>query len=222
MKKLILALILLAGTAFSQSGSQPYTREKEWAKEIGALLEIDQKQTPPSRPVLFTGSSTIRMWTTLRDDFPGINIINRGFGGSRLDDLVFFAPKIVLPYKPRTIVVYSGENDIEAKEPAENALADFKAFIDFRDKFLPGTPVIYLSMKPSILRWNLWPEMKRGNDLIRTESARHKKVWFLDISEKMLGPNGEKPPADLFVADGLHLSAKGYAILRDSLRPLLK
>jgi lysophospholipase L1-like esterase len=162
------------------------------------------------------------MWTSLRQDFPNLNVMNRGFGGSRLDDLVFFAPKIVAPYKPKMIVVYSGENDIEAKDPAENALEDFKAFIAFRDKTLPKTPIVYISMKPSILRWSLWPEMKRGNDLIRTEIARHKNVRFVDISAGMLGPNGEKPPADIFVADGLHLNTKGYAIITKALKPILK
>lgn len=199
-----------------------YTRAKEWEKEIAAFHEIDQKQTPPANPIVFTGSSTIRMWTSLRADFPNVNVINRGFGGSRLDDLVFFAPKIVLPYKPKMIVVYSGENDIEAKEPAENALSDLKAFIAFRDKDLPKTPIIYLSMKPSILRWSLWPEMKRGNELIKAEIARHKTVRFVDIASIMLGPDGGKPPADIFVADGLHLNAKGYAIIRKALLPYLK
>ena len=223
MKRIILLIIfvfLTGVTAFSQP--QLYTREKEWTKEIGAMLEIDQKQTPPKDPIVFTGSSTIRLWTSLRADFPKLNVMNRGFGGSRLDDLVFFAPKIVLPYKPKMIVVYSGENDIEAKESPENALADFKAFVAFRDNNLPRTPIVYLSMKPSILRWSLWPEMKRGNDLIREECGKHRNVKFVDISAKMLGPNGTKPPVDIFVEDGLHLNAKGYSIIREALLPHLR
>ncbi|MEQ1606621.1 MAG: GDSL-type esterase/lipase family protein [Pyrinomonadaceae bacterium] len=222
MKKFVLTILLFVAAAASAAGQALYTREKEWANEINAFLEIDKKQTPPKDPIVFTGSSTIRMWTSLRQDFPNLNVMNRGFGGSRLDDLVFFAPKIVAPYKPKMIVVYSGENDIEAKDPAENALEDFKAFIAFRDKTLPKTPIVYISMKPSILRWSLWPEMKRGNDLIRTEIAKHKNVRYVDISAAMLGPNGEKPPADIFVADGLHLNAKGYAIITKVLKPFLK
>lgn len=222
MKKLQAIFILLLSALVVSVQCQQYTREKEWEKEIGAFLDIDQKQTPPPHPIVFTGSSTIRLWTSLRQDFPKLNVINRGFGGSRLDDLVFFAPKIVSPYKPKMVVVYSGENDIEAKEPAENALSDFKAFIAFRDKSLPKTPIIYISMKPSILRWNLWPEMKRGNELIKAEVVRHKNVRFIDIASKMLGPDGGKPAADIFVADGLHLNAKGYAIIRSALLPYLK
>lgn len=221
MKILLLLGLLVVSFVSSWGQDRLYTREKEWAREIGAFLEIDQKQTPPPHPIVFTGSSTIRMWTSLRDDFPGKNVINRGFGGSRLEDLVFFAPRIVLPYRPSKIVVYSGENDIEANQPAEDALSDFKAFLAFRDKFLPGTPILYLSMKPSILRWQLWPEMHRANELIRKEIARHKKVHYVDIASKMLGKDGGKPTPDIFLADGLHLNAKGYAILTAVLRPLL-
>lgn len=211
--------LLFAYSVLSQA--EPYTREKDWAKEIAALLEIDVRQTPPAKPVVFTGSSSIRMWTSLRTDFPHLNVINRGFGGSHLEDLVHFAPKIVLPYKPKKIVVYSGENDIEVGQSAENVLADFKAFVDFRDKGLAGVPIVYISMKPSVLRWAKWPEMKRGNELIRGESARRKNVTFVDISERMLSGDG-KPRPELFLADGLHLNAAGYALWREILLPYLR
>jgi lysophospholipase L1-like esterase len=222
MKSALLIQLFLFSTGVVPAQDPPYTREQEWAQEIGAFVEIDQKQTPPAGAVVFTGSSTIRMWKSLRADFPHLKVINRGFGGSRLEDLVFFAPKIVQPYKPKKIVVYSGENDIEAGQPPEDALADFKEFLAFRDKNLPKTPVVYISMKPSILRWNLWPAMKKANELIKSETRRHRNVSFVDISEKMLAPDGGKPPADIFLADGLHLNAKGYAIIRQVLLPYLK
>ncbi|MBX3243746.1 MAG: hypothetical protein KF685_04760 [Acidobacteria bacterium] len=201
--------------------SEPYTREKIWEKDIAAFLDVDLRQTPPSNAVLFTGSSSIRMWTSLRSDFPKLNVINRGFGGSQLNDLVFFAPKIVIPYKPKKIVIYSGENDIEAGRSPEDVLADFQAFLAIRDKHLAGTPVIYISMKPSILRWAIWPNMEKTNSLIKTEAAKHKKVTFVDISTAMLGTDG-KPPADLFISDGLHLSRKGYDLWREILAPHLR
>lgn len=214
----ILTVLLLSTAALAQT---PYTREKQWEKDINDFLEIDKKQTPPQRPIVFTGSSSIRLWTSLRADFPNLNVMNRGFGGSQLEDLVFFAPKIVSPYKPRMIVVYSGENDIDAGQNAENVLADFKEFISFRDRELKGVPVLYIAMKPSVLRWKMWPEMKKGNDLIKAESAKHKKVTFVDITPGMLGPDG-KPKPELFLGDGLHMNAKGYEIWRDILRPYLK
>lgn len=215
----LVLLSVLVQTAAAQSAD--HSRAREWEKEISSLLEIDQKQTPPSNAVLFTGSSSIRMWHTLRQDFPGLPVINRGFGGSQLQDLVYFAPRIVAPYRPRKIVVYSGENDIEAGRSPEDVLASFRALIDFRDRDLNGVPIIYIAMKPSVLRWTKWPAMKKGNELIRAESARHRRVTFVDISAAMLGPDGKPDPA-LFLADGLHMNDKGYKIWRDALVPLLK
>lgn len=221
MKLLFFCTLLCYLTINTGAQTEPYTREKGWEKEIASMLEVDTRQTPPSNPVLFTGSSSIKMWTSLRQDFPHVNLINRGFGGSHLEDLVFFAPKIVLPYKPKKIVVYSGENDIEVGQSAENALADFKAFVDFRDQDLPGVPIVYISMKPSVLRWAKWPEMKRANELIQAEAATRKNVAFVDISRAMLGPDG-KPRPELFLADGLHMNGAGYAIWREILLPYVK
>jgi lysophospholipase L1-like esterase len=212
---------MLFGLLNSSGQDLLYTREALWEKEIGALLEIDAKQTPPEKAVLFTGSSSIRLWKTLRADFPNIRVINRGFGGSRLDDLNYFAPKIVVPYKPKMIVVYSGENDIQDGQKAEDVLMDFEVFVATRDKYLPGTPIIYISLKPSILRWQLWPEMSKANDLIRAEIKKHKRVTFADLASKMLGADG-KPLPDIFVSDGLHMNEKGYAIWRENLGPFLK
>ena len=219
MIRIFFAVIVLSITTAAQTA--PYTREKEWEKEIAALVEIDRRQTPPANAVLFVGSSSIRMWKSVREDFPGVNVINRGFGGSHLEDLVFFAPKIVFPYRPKRIVVYSGENDIEAGQSAENVLADFKALLDLRDANLPGTPVIYISLKPSILRWAKWPEMSRANALIAAEAKRRKRVIFVDVAAKMLGTDG-KPLPDIFVSDNLHLNAKGYSIFRTAVLPHVK
>jgi len=220
-KIILLAIVLLAAVSGAVAQTAPYTREKEWEKEINAFLEIDAKQTPPEKAVLFTGSSSIRLWKTLRTDFPHLKVINRGFGGSRFEDLNFLAPKVVLPYKPSKIVVYTGENDIQDGQPAEDVLADFKELVVFRDKNLPGVPIVYISLKPSILRWKLWPEMSRANALIREESKKHNKVTFADLASKMLGTDG-KPLPDIFVSDGLHMNEKGYAIWRENLGPFLK
>lgn len=220
-KLVTLAVLIVSGIISTLGQSAPYTREKEWANEINAFAEIDAKQTPPEKAVLFTGSSSMRLWKTLREDFPDLKVINRGFGGSHFEDLNFFAPRIVLPYKPSKIVVYSGENDIEAGQSAENVLGDFKEFVAWRDKNLPGTPIIYVSLKPSILRWGKWPEMSKANNLIREEAKKHKRVTFADLASKMLGTDG-KPLPDIFLADNLHMNARGYAIWRENLGPLLK
>jgi lysophospholipase L1-like esterase len=220
MRSLIFVFIALF-CCFSALAQAPYTREKMWEKDINEFAEIDKKQSPPRDAIVFTGSSSIRMWSSLRTDFPHLNVMNRGFGGSQMEDLVHFASKLVLPYKPSKIVVYSGENDIDAGQTAENVLADLKDFIAFRDKDLKNVPVLYISMKPSVLRWAKWPEMKKGNDLIKTEAAKHKRVTFVDIAPGMLGADG-KPRPELFLGDGLHMNAKGYEVWRAVLLPYLK
>lgn len=220
-KLFYLVTLILLGLVNTFGQDLLYTRQEMWEKEITALLEIDAKQTPPEKAVLFTGSSSIRLWKTLREDFPNLKVINRGFGGSQFEDLNFFAPKIVVPYKPRLIVIYTGENDIESGQTAGNVLGDFRAFMAIRDKYLPGTPIIYISLKPSILRWAKWPEMSRANDLIREEIKKHKGVKFADLASKMLGADG-KPLPDIFVSDGLHMNEKGYAIWKENLGPMLR
>ena len=188
--KALLFSAAVAVLVISSSAIAQYTREDIWKNEIGAFKDIDRKQNPPEKPILFVGSSSIRFWVTLREDFPDLKVMNRGFGGSRIDDLVHYAPDIVEPYRPKQIVVYSGENDIEAKRTPEDVLADLKRFIEFRDTKLPGTPIAYISLKPSILRWNLWPQMARTNELLKSECGRHKRVQFIDVATKMLIADG--------------------------------
>ena len=222
MRKLFFAVLFSLGCLLTADGQTAvYDRAKMWEADMKRFAEIDRTQTPPDGAVLFVGSSSIRLWQSLRTDFPALKVINRGFGGSQFEDLNHFAPIIVAPYKPKKIVIYTGENDIDAKQTAENVLEDFKAFIAFRDKYLPNTPVVFISLKPSILRWNMWAEMNKANNLIKEEIKKHKRVRFADLAAKMLGADG-KPLPDIYIADGLHMNAKGYQIWRENLLPFLK
>ncbi len=201
--------------------AQTYDREKIWEADMKRFAEIDRTQTPPENATLFVGSSSIRLWQTLRQDFPNLKIINRGFGGSQFEDVNHYFQQIVAPYKPKKIVVYVGENDIDAKQTAENVLEDFKTFVALRDKNLPDTPIVFISLKPSIFRWQMWSEMNRANELIKAEAKKHKKVQFADLASKMLGADG-KPLPDIFIEDNLHMNAKGYRIWKENLLPFLK
>ncbi len=214
---IILFVLIGVYTSFAQT----YDREKIWESEIKRFAEIDRAQTPPDNPILFVGSSSIRFWQSLRTDFPQFKVINRGFGGSRFEDVNHYFAQIVTPYKPKKIVLYVGENDIEAKQTAESVLEDFKTFVALRDKNLPNTPLIFISLKPSVARWNMWSEMSRANDLIKAEIKNHKKIQFADLGAKMFGADG-KPFTDIFIQDNLHMNAKGYAIWRENLLPFLK
>ncbi len=214
------AVFLILLSLFA-SFAQTYDREKMWEADMKRFAEIDRAQTPPDSAVLFVGSSSIRFWQTLRQDFPNLKIINRGFGGSQFEDVNHYFDQIVAPYKPKKIVLYVGENDIDAKQTAENVLEDFRTFVALRDKNLPNTPIVFITLKPSILRWQMWSEMNKANNLIKEEIKKHKRIQFADLAAKMIGADG-KPLPFIYVADNLHLNANGYKIWKENLLPFLK
>lgn len=221
MKSKIFIAIFLILLNVSASFAQTYDRAKIWETEINRFAEIDRAQTPPEGAILFVGSSSIRLWESLRADFPQFKVINRGFGGSQFEDVNYFFNKIVTPYKPEKIVLYVGENDVDAKQTAENILEDFKTFVALRDKNLPNTPLVFISLKPSILRWQMWPEMNKASELIKAEIKKHKRIQFADLASKMLGADG-KPLPDIYVADNLHMNSNGYKIWKENLLPFLE
>ncbi|WP_430387747.1 SGNH/GDSL hydrolase family protein [Dyella sp. 20L07] len=193
----------------------------QWKPAIDAFVAADQAHPPALGSVLFIGSSSIHFWSSLAEDFPGIPVINRGFGGSALPDSTYYADRIVWPYKPRVIVMYAGDNDMaEGASPAQ-VLASFQAFVARAREGVPGVPVIYVSIKPSISRLALWPQMKEANDKIRAWSATQKDVRFVDIAPAMVDAQGQPRP-ELFRPDGLHMMPAGYALWIAALKPVLK
>lgn len=221
MKKVLLS-ITFATLFFSFIVSaQTYDRAKIWDAEINSLTEIDQKQTPPKKAVLFVGSSSMRLWKNLRTSFPDLNVINRGFGGSRLEDVNFYFDRIVAIYNPKTIVLYAGENDVNDGIAPEKVLADFRQFSKLVRAKFPKAKLLYVSLKPSPSRWKLAASFRKTNELIKTEIAKDKRAKFVDVWSAMLNEKGE-PKDELFVADKLHMNEKGYAIWREVLAKELK
>jgi len=221
MKKLLFSAIFALFLFSFTVSAQTYSRAEIWDKEIDALTEIDLKQTPPRDAVLFVGSSSIRLWRNLRTSFPELNVINRGFGGSRLEDVNFYFDRIVAPYNPKTIVLYAGENDVNDGIAPEKVLADFNQFSKLVRARFPKTKLLYVSLKPSPSRWKLADNFRKTNELVKTEIAKDKRAEFVDVWQKMLNENGE-PKAEIFVEDKLHMNEKGYAIWREILRKELK
>jgi lysophospholipase L1-like esterase len=222
MNKLKIALglaLIVVSTTFAQT--QTYDRAKIWDKEIDALTEIDSRQTPPEKAVLFVGSSSIRGWRTLRQDFPGLKFINRGFGGSRLEDTNHYFDRIVAPYNPRIVVLYAGENDVNDGLAPERVAADFKRFTELVRQKLPKTRIIYISLKPSPSRWKLADKFRQTNYLIKAQVARDKRAVFVDVWPAMLNEKGEPRP-ELFLNDMLHMKENGYEIWRGLLAKHLK
>jgi hypothetical protein len=138
-----------------------------FAAEIRAFEAADQKNTPPSDAVLFVGSSSIRLWPTA-DRFPGLTVINRGFGGSHISDVNFYLRQTVLRYGAPVVLLYAGDNDIGAGKAPERVLGDYQAFVTEVHAARPDTEILFIAVKPSLARWNLWPAARAFNDLIRT------------------------------------------------------
>ncbi len=220
LPRLVRAVILaccVSGLAPLPSPAKP----ADWAKEIDALTADDATHPPPAHTVVFVGSSSIRRWATLAADFPGLPLVQRGFGGSELADCVFYADRIVLPYRPRIIVLYAGENDIANGKSAETVAADFDAFCARIFAAQPAVRIICVSLKPSPLRAKLMPEFVRANRLLAAACARDRHLAFVDVYHPMLDAAGSPRP-ELFGPDQLHLVHDGYSLWVSLLNPLLR
>ena len=211
---------LLAATALAADGKRP-PDPAHWKPEIEVFVAQDRIQPPQQHGVLFIGSSSIRFWApTLASDFPGVPVIDRGFGGSTIADSTYYADRIVTSYRPAVIVMYAGDNDIDEGLSTRQVAGDFRAFVARVRRELPEVAIVYLSIKPSLARWSLWPRMREANDLIRDWAASQRQVRFVDVASRMLDANG-KPRTSLFRPDGLHMSPAGYAIWVKALEPVL-
>jgi lysophospholipase L1-like esterase len=198
---------------------QPATLRYEEA--MATFAEADKAAMPPKCAFLFVGSSSIRFWRSLKEDFPDRQVINRGFGGSHVSDVNHFAERIVIKYKPRLIVFYAGDNDIANGKTPRAVAGDFKAFVTKVQAALPGTRIAFIAIKPSIQRWALVGKVREANALIRQMCERDDRLGFVDVDGPMLGWN-EQPRPDLLVEDGLHLSPKGYELWTALTLPFLE
>jgi lysophospholipase L1-like esterase len=193
---------------------------KDWEPAIRAFESHDKESPPPEKPILFLGSSSTRMWD-LKKSFPDFSTLNRGFGGSELSDTLRYFDRIVLPYRPRAILLYAGDNDIAIGETAAQVVADYKAFAAKVRSKLPDAHFAYLPIKPSLQRWDKWPEMKNANEAIRALTEADSHLHYLDTATPMLGEDG-KPKPGLFLDDGLHLNQAGYELWNTIVEPWLK
>ena len=183
----------------------------QWNRDIAAFQAADRAQPPATGAVLFIGSSSIRMWSSLAADFPRVRTINRGFGGSEIDDATFFADRIVAPYHPRAIVMYAGDNDLQGGDSPARVRDDFAAFVRKARSVDPGVPIAFIAIKPSVARKALLPKIREANALVRAFAATQKSVTYLDVFTPMLDKDGQPQPR-WFIADGLHMNRQGYAL----------
>ncbi|HLA39395.1 MAG TPA: SGNH/GDSL hydrolase family protein [Candidatus Glassbacteria bacterium] len=218
MRKLLLFVVILTFIIFSTLPAAPSDR---WEPAIAAFEAADRVQYPPPGATVFIGSSSIRAWTTLAEDFRGLPVVNRGFGGSQMEDAARYVDRIVAQYGPLAVVLYEGDNDIAAGKSPEMVAANFGKFVAAVRSKMPVIPVYVISIKPSLARWSIWPRMKEANELIQARCAQARGVYFIDVAPPMLGSDGT-PRTDIFVSDGLHLNRKGYDIWTAAVKPFLE
>lgn len=207
MKKQLVILVVFFISLTVSSQQKPF-----W-DEIKAFRIQDSIQKPQDGMILFIGSSSFRLWKSAKDDFNNPTIVNRAFGGATLPDVISYQDDVVLKYKPKKIFLYCGENDIASSEKVtpEIVLGNFKTLYESIRKHFPVTPVIFVSIKPCILRWAMKDRMMAANALISNFLSKEKNTVFVNIWDKMLDGKGE-PMKDIFIEDNLHMNKKGYAI----------
>jgi lysophospholipase L1-like esterase len=191
-------------------------------KEINRFRHDDSIQKPAANAVLFVGSSSFTKWTDVQTYFPNHTIINRGFGGSTLLEVLMYADNVILPYQPKQVVVYCGENDLASSDSitAEQVAYRFVALFDIIRKTWKDKPIAFVSIKPSPSRDKIRSKVVETNKIIKAFLETKPNTAFIDVFSKMLTPEGNPMP-DIFLADRLHMNAKGYAIWQKVMEPYL-
>ncbi len=205
-------IALLAVAAFVQ--------QDKWEKDIAAFEEKDKASPAPQNEIVFVGSSTMRMWKTA-EAFPDLKVINRGFGGSQISDAVKYADRIILPYKPRIVVVFAGGNDINVGKAPEQVAEDFKSLAGKIHAALPKTKVYYISLFPNVKRREQDAKCVKVNELIQAFLKTDERLGYIDTAKVMRAADGGPRP-ELLSDDGLHMNADGYKLWNEIVGAVLR
>jgi len=217
----LLPAIVCSGIVPCMAAKSEYPDPKRFEAQILAFEAKDKEQPPPRGAIVCIGSSSMKGWHEhIGEDLAPLTVIPRGFGGSDMNDAAYYADRIVIPYAPRAIVIYEGDNDIAAGIAPEKVRDAFREFVKSLRKRLPTARIYVMSIKPSPSRWAFWPKMQEANRLLAQECSRNKRLKYVDITAAMLDAGGQPLP-DIFLADNLHMNRKGYELWRDVLRPVL-
>ncbi len=194
---------------------------RRFEAEIRAFEAADRAHPPPLGAVVFIGSSSFRNWVNVAADFPGVSVLNRGFGGSTIADIVYYMDRILIPYRPRLVVLYAGDNDLAEGRTPERVVADYRAFVAHLRAALPATRLVFVSIKPSPSRRALIPRVRKTNRRIQRIIARDNLQVYADVFTPMLDAAGQPRP-ELFLDDSLHMTRAGYLLWRSRLTPSVR
>jgi lysophospholipase L1-like esterase len=219
--------LLFASALFAETPKDVWPKPKptkhdyaKWEKTIAGFEQKDKETPPPKGAVLFVGSSTIVRWKSLAADYPGVTVLNRGFGGNQIKDSTYYAERMIFPYEPKAIFLRAGGNDINAGWPAEDVFEDYKKFVAKVRARFPNIPITYIGLSPTIKRIAQIAEGNKLNDLIAAYCKENTGLVYIDCKDLTLGADGQPRP-ELFVEDMLHFSEAGYKLLAERVRPHL-
>jgi len=196
-------------------------RAAYWEPAIRGFERADRAAAPPPGVIVFTGSSSIALWRTLRQDMDPLSVVNRGFGGAQIDHVSEFAPRIILPYRPRAVVLYAGVDDLIWGRTPEDVLHEFQHFVALIHSAVPETWIYFVSIKPTRLFGSRWAAMRRTNALVEAFIRTQPRVEYIDVSAPLLDPRGQARP-EFLSWDGLHPSRRGYDLMTSRIKPVLE
>jgi lysophospholipase L1-like esterase len=216
----IVALSTLFVVAAPRAQQRTAPDPNRWEPAMQKFEEQEKTSPSPKGEVVFWGASSIVRWN-LPEYFPTMKVINRGFGGSEMSDAARYAPRIVVPLKPRIVVLYPGENDIARGVTAETVSAGFQQFFKNIHEPLPQTRIIAIGLKPTPVRWQFVEEGRKANRLIKGYCEKQSVCTYVNVEPEMLGKDG-RPRPELYVSDGEHMTPEGYKIWTRLVTPLLQ
>jgi lysophospholipase L1-like esterase len=217
---LLCSLVFLSSAGLVRAQTVTAAKTNRWESDMRAFEALDRKSPPPTNAVLFTGASNIRLWKNLGEAFPGHKVFNRGFGGAEMADLVEFAGRVVIPYRPRIVIIYAGDNDLADHKTPERVLADFQAFAQEVHSALPASVIGCIAIKPSPSRARLVAQVRQTDGLLESFCRTNANTIYIDDLTPMSSATGGPRP-ELFGKDGLHLNQQGRAIWTSLIRPIL-
>ncbi len=223
MKKILILLALSLSLSIACSPIRIYRdmpEVKAWETEILKFEELDKSETYPDNSILFAGSSSIRLWSTIANDLSSYPVIQRGYGGAKLSDFAVYTERIIWPHKNIDGIVLFIANDIsghETDKSPEEVLKLFKYVVKTIRKELPETPVFWIGITPTELRWEAWPQIREANNLIRDYTIKNSDLYFIATERSFINEDG-KPRPELFLSDKLHLNDEGYRVWTELIR----
>jgi len=222
MKTNTITLLFLILLAYSWSNTPLLAQDPtRFSKEVEKINGDFNDSFTGHEIHVFTGSSTIRMWKSLQEDFPGMRIVNTGFGGSQTSDLIYYYDQLIRPYAPGHIFIYEGDNDLAAGKGKGKIMKDMKTLVERIRADFPAVSIYLISAKPSLARWDLKKKYVKLNKKLANYCRDAKNITFIDVWPVMLDDQGN-PKADIFIEDGLHMNEKGYALWREVFKAFVK